>query len=567
MNVVRPSSDFFTAPTTVDFIVPDSVAFREYIKDKPYIIPTVTLVGGYILFYTDEQNIAEGVQNFGSYVDYSYSTVLGLLGERALKAAGILRVQEQPFLNLRGSGVLVGIVDTGIDYTNSVFRYEDGTSKIAGIYDQTAMGTPPFDFVIGQEYTQEQINAALLSEDPLSIVPVDDPSGHGTFLASVAAGREEGDFLGAAPDAELLIVKLRKARPYYLKKYLIPSDQEYAFESSSVMLGIEYIVRKAQELGRPAAICIGLGTNLGGHDGFSLFEQYLDRVSILPGIALSVAGGNEVEARHHYSGTIEGTERPRTVEIRVGEDAGDIYLGIWNTAADRVSVSVTSPTGEVVERFPAVDLGRLETKLILEQATVIIEYYFPTRRLGSQNTVIKILDATPGIWTITLYGEIILEGQFHIWLPITGFVSPTVEFLVPDPYYTIVVPATALQPIDCGGYDDLTNSLYENSSWGPTRLNVLSPDLVAPAVNVVGVFPKTGFGVMTGTSVAAAITTGACALMLEWGIVEGRNLSMSTSQIRAYLIRGAVRFPDVVYPNNQWGYGILNLYDSFAALR
>ena len=567
MNVKIPSSEFFTAPGTVDLVTPDSVAFREYIKDKPYIIPTVTLVGGYILFYTDEQNIAEGVQNFGSYVDYSQSTVLGLLGERALKAAGILRVQKQPFLDLRGSGVLVGIVDTGIDYTNSVFRYEDGGSKIASIYDQTAMGTPPFDFVIGQEYTQEQINAALLSEDPLSIVPVDDPSGHGTFLASVAAGREEGDFLGAAPDAELLIVKLRKAREYYLREYLIPPDQEYAFESSSVMLGIEYILRKAEKLGRPAAICLGLGTNFGGHDGLSIFEQYLDRVSILPGIALSVAGGNEVNAKHHYSGTIEGTERPHTVELRVGEDAGDIYLNIWNTAADRVSVSVTSPTGEVVERFPAVDLGRLETRLVLEQATVVIEYYFPTRGLGSQNTVIKILDATPGIWTITLYGEIILEGQFHIWLPIRGFVSPTVEFLVPDPFYTITSPGTSLQLISCGGYNDLANSLYENSSWGPSRIEALLPDLVAPAVNVVGVFPKTGFGVMTGTSVGAAITTGACALMLEWGIVKGRNLTMSTSQIRAYLIRGAVRFPEVEYPNYQWGYGILNLYDSFEALR
>ena len=524
--------------------------------------------GGFIIVYTDNQYFDRLLAELGSFFNFAQSTVLGLMGERALEAAGILRVQEQPFLNLRGSGVLVGIVDTGIDYTNSVFRYEDGSSKIVSIFDQTDFeGTPPYDFLIGQEYTQEQINEALMSEDPLSIVPVDDPSGHGTFLASVAAGREEGNFLGAAPDAELIVVKLKKARPYYLKKYLIPSDQEYVYESSAIMVGIEYIIRKARDLGRPAAICLGLGTNFGGHDGFSVFGRYLNRVSILPGIALSVAGGNEVNAKHHYSGTIEGTERPHTVGLRVGENAGDIYLSIWNTAADRVSVSVTSPTGEVVERFPAVDLGRLETRLVLEQATVVIEYYFPTRGLGSQNTVIKILDATPGIWTITLYGEIILEGQFHIWLPIRGFVSPAVEFLVPDPFYTITSPGTSLQAISCGGYNDLANSLYENSSWGPSRIEALLPDLVAPAVNVVGVFPKTGFGVMTGTSVGAAITTGACALMLEWGIVKGRNLSMSTSQIRAYLIRGAVRFPEVEYPNYQWGYGILNLYDSFEALR
>ena len=251
----------------------------------------------------------------------------------------------------------------------------------------------------------------------------------------------------------------------------------------------------------------------------------------------------------------------------MGENAGDIYVSIWNTAADRVSVSVTSPTGEVIERFPAADLGRLETRLILEQSIVIIEYFFPTRGLGAQNTVIKILKATEGIWSINLYGEIILQGRFHMYLPIRGFVSPTVEFLEPDPYYTLLVPGTTLQAITVGGYNSLTNSLYENSSWGPSRLDILGPDLVAPSVNVRGAFPRTGFGTMTGTSVGTAITTGAGALFLQWGVVEERYQAMCTCQIRAYLIRGATRFPDVVYPNEQWGYGILNLYASFEALR
>ena len=129
-------------------------------------------------------------------------------GKRALEAAGILRVQEQPFLNLRGSGVLVGIVDTGIDYTNSVFRYEDGTSKIASIYDQTATGTPPFDFTIGQEYTQGQINEALMSEDPLSIVPVDDPSGHGNLFGLRRGGEgKRGIFSAPRPTPSCLSLK------------------------------------------------------------------------------------------------------------------------------------------------------------------------------------------------------------------------------------------------------------------------------------------------------------------------------------------------------------------------
>jgi len=528
MNSNQSIGEFIDAPNTVDFIVPNSEYFLNYIKDKPYIVPTTVLTGDFLLAYVNVEYVDDLIEELGSYFEFAQSTVLGLLGERALTASGIIQAQEQPFLSLRGQGVLVGIIDTGIDYTSDVFRYEDGTSKIVSIYDQTKRGAVPYGLSIGIEYTQEQINQALASDDPLSIVPVTDPVGHGTFLASVSAGRETEDFIGAAPDAELVVVKLRTAREYYRRKYLVPPDQENAYESAAVMLGIEYIVKKAQELGRPAAICLGVGTNFGGHDGFSLFEEFISIISELPGFAVSLASGNEVNARHHYRGTIEDVEQPQRVELRVGEDAGDIYMTMYSSAADRVSVSITSPTGEVIERFPAVDLGRLETRLILEQATVIVEYHFPTRGKGSQHTVIKILNATPGIWTITIYGEILLEGSFHIWLPLRGFVSPNVEFLLPNPYYTVVLPATTFQALICGGYNDVENSLYEQSSWGPTRIEFQVPDLVAPAVDVVGVYPRIGLGTMTGTSVAAAITTGACALALEWGIVRGNYIAMCT---------------------------------------
>jgi len=567
MNINQPISEFIDAPNTLEFIVPNTEYFLQFIQDKPYIIATTELTGDLLLAYVDQAYTDELFDELGSFFQFAQSTVLGLLGERELAAAGILEVQEQPFLRLRGQGVLVGIIDTGIDYTSDVFRYEDGTSKIAAIYDQTTRGQVPYGLSVGIEYSQEQINQALASDDPLSIVPVTDPVGHGTFLASVAAGRDTEDFIGAAPDAELLVVKLKPAREYYRRKFLVPPEQENAYSSATVMLGIDYAVRKAQDLGRPVAICLGLGTNFGSHGGLSVFEQYIATISRLPAVALTLAVGNEVNARHHYLGTIEDMQQPHRVELRVGDDAGDIYLSIWSSAADRIAVSITSPAGEVVERVPAVDLGSLERRLILEPATVIVEYYFPTLGKGAQNTVIKILNATPGIWTITLYGEIILEGTFHIWLPIRGFVSPNVEFLLPNPYYTVVIPATTFQALTTGGYNDIQNSLYEQSSWGPNALELQVPDLVAPAVEVVGVYPLIGLGTMTGTSVAAAITTGAAALALEWGIVRGNYLSMCTCQIRAYLIRGAIRMPGVEYPNPQTGYGQLNLFNAFNLLR
>ena len=142
------------------------------------------------------------------------------------------------------------------------------------IYDQTASGEPPEGFLLGREYRKAEIDAALASENPYALVPERDEEGHGTFLASVAAGRESPSFSGAAPDAEIIAVKLKKARPFYREKYCVPPEQEHAYESSAVMLGVEYILRKARELGRPVAICIGLGTNSGSHDGASRSEEH-----------------------------------------------------------------------------------------------------------------------------------------------------------------------------------------------------------------------------------------------------------------------------------------------------
>lgn len=246
----------------------------------------------------------------------------------------------------------MGIVDTGIDYTLDTFRYEDGTSKIISIYDQTAEGEPPPGYYMGVEYTNEQINAALASDNPLEIVPVSDPSGHGTFLASIAAGREDNGFVGAAPDAELIVVKLRKARPYYLDLFSVPAEQENAFESNAIILGIDYILNRAFALGKPVAICIGLGSNFGTHTSFSIFEEYLTDISNLAGVCLCIAAGNESQARHHTMGQVSAQAETYDIDIKAGENAGDILVSIWTGVSDRVSVSIRSPTGELVPRIP-----------------------------------------------------------------------------------------------------------------------------------------------------------------------------------------------------------------------
>lgn len=552
-------------PGTVDFIVRRNT-FTESLLQKYEIAVAYIVAGRYIIAYAREEVFVEFRSVLGAGAISAISIVLGPLDRPALEASGITQVHRQPFLDLQGQGVIVGIVDTGIDYTLDTFRYEDGTSKILSIFDQTVEGEPPPGYYIGVEYTNEQINAALASDNPLDIVPVTDPSGHGTFLASIAAGRADNGFVGAAPDADLIVVKLRKARPYYLNLFSVPPEQENVFESNAVILGIDYIIQRATALNRPVAICLGLGSNFGTHTSFSIFEEYLSDIANLAGVALCIAAGNESQARHHTMGVIAAPGETYDIDIKVGENAGDIFISIWTGVSDRISVSIRSPTGELVSRVPARSGFSYDAQLLLERSAVNVSYFFPIEGLGGQLTAVKIIDATPGIWTITIYGDIILDGQFHSWLPMTGFVSPTVEFLAANPNYTITVPAALFGGIVCGAYNYRTDSLFPMSSWGPSRVGDLAPDLVAPGVDIVGYYPG-GKGTMSGTSVAAAITTGAAALMLQWGIVDGNDPALSTYQIRAYLIRGCDRDETQTYPNNRWGYGSLNLFRAFQLMR
>jgi len=560
------NDDILYSPDVVDFIIRKDASYERFILENPGLIISQTLIGTYTICYARIEDYLQMTEYMGTDFINTVPKVMGLTDTASLEASGILQVQEQPFLNLKGQNVLMGFVDTGIDYTQPVFRYEDGTSKIQYIYDQSVPGVPPEGFPLGTEYTNEQINEALASENPYDIVPQRDVAGHGTFLASVAAGRPIDNFVGAAPDSEIIMVKLKKAYRFYLERFCVPPEQENAFSSASVMLGIEYILQKAQELNRPAVICIGLGSNYDSHDGFGAIEEYLCNVSNIPGVCICISIGNESQSRHHFSQQITQGTPPTNIDIRVGDNAGNIYMVITNNICDRISVSLRSPTGEVINRVPAISGYTLTTRLILENATVSISYYFPLEGSGDQITIVRLLDTTPGVWTITVYGDIIINGSINAWLPITGFVSPTVEFLSSDPYNTITSPANGFGAIRCGAYNSLRASLYPRSSWGPTRLSPDAPDLVAPGFQVRGYYP-TGYGTMDGTSAATAITAGACALMLQWGIVEGNDLGFCTPVIRAFLIRGCNRTDLIEYPNPQWGYGALNLLQTFSYMR
>ena len=553
--------EFVTLPTTVTFDAMSTRSLQELAKQHSYIKLGTQLGTGYVPVYVDIEHIPILSHELGKHYLLN-PAILSPLGEFSNTQAGITSVVQHPHLKLTGKGVIIGIVDTGIDYTKDVFRCDDGSSKIISIWDQTIEGTRPPELYFGAEYTREQINEALRSDHPHDIVPSTDTDGHGTFLASLAAGCSTHTFSGAAPDAQLVVVKLKRAHPYFINNFLLPPDNPNYYQNSDIMLGMQHIVNMAKKLDAPMVICLGMGSNDTGHDGYTMFEDYISYISERPGFAVVNAAGNESNAKHHTQGHMARTGSTDMIGIRVGDPQASFRVSIYGSSYDKISVGITSPSGQAISRVPFnLDTSTTET-FTFDRTTITINYY------RAINMVISIgfQNAKEGIWEMILYGDSILGGEYHAWLPITGQISPNVHFMKPVPDVTIVYPAAALKTMACGAYDAHSGSLYVSSSWGPTRLPRIAPDFVAPGVEVEGMSP-TGLGTMTGTSAAAAITAGAVALMMQWGIIEGNYPSMDGEAARVLLISGCNRDAAQSYPNNQWGYGRLDLYQTFSSIR
>ena len=480
--------------------------------------------------------------------------------------SGITQIQGSA-LALTGRGVVIGFLDTGIRYEEEVFRNEDGSTRILGIWDQTIQtGQPPAGILYGTEYQREQINEALQSENPRQIVPSYDEIGHGTALASVAAGsslRNGLGFLGAAPQADIVMVKLRQAKQHLREFYLV-DESVPAYAESDVMVALKYLESYAVSLNRPLIICMGIGTSMGDHEGHSTLATYLNQIATRRSRVVIVCGGNEGNSAHHYVGTsIEGLrETVDNVEIRVDGTQIGFTAELWGSVPARHSIAIRSPGGEIT---PTVDFREQESRrftFIYERTTIEVDHILVEQGSGEELIFFRFIAPTPGIWTIQVtISESNGESSFHIWLPLTQFLQSNTYFLRPSPYITLTEPANIREVISVTTYNDVNGSFWAESGRGFTRLSRIKPDICAPGVNI-----STILGKRTGSSMAAALTAGAAALFMEWAVVRGNQTRVESRELKNYLIRGADRSPEIDYPSREWGYGKLDLAGTFDVL-
>ena len=503
---------------------------------------------------------------------FGYSVIpacYGLCSQRSLEASGITRLRRLPAFNLRGQGVIIGIIDTGIDYTNSVFRKADGTTRIAALWDQTIESDRfPLPFYYGTQYLAEEINQALNSENPYEIVPSRDENGHGTMLAGIAAGSEvsDQDFSGVVPDSELIVVKLKQAKPSLMDFYIIPSDVP-CYQENDIMWATKYIIDTARSLQRPVVICIGMGSSQGSHDGRGALSNSLSVTGDFPGVVVCIAAGNEGSTRRHFYSEIDSAIGYTTVELHVADQEPGFSMEIWGTAPNTYSIDILSPTGEYIPRIPESLRINRDISFIFENTRIAVDYQMVESSTGDQLILLRFRNPTHGIWRLQVYGRGNLQGSFHSWLPMNGFVSDDTYFVQSDPFTTITSPGNSLVPITVTAYNADNNNFYQRSSRGYSRINAIKPEIAAPGVGITAPDLNQGFTNLSGTSAAAAHTAGVAAMILEWGIVKGNYPGIDTVEVKKFMIRGAKRNPGITYPNRDWGYGILDVFNIFDMLR
>lgn len=477
-----------------------------------------------------------------------------------LEVSGIL-AQQRPPLSLTGRGVLLAVIDTGIDYEDPAFRYSDGSTRIRAIWDQTDQsGEPPEGFAYGTLYTREQIDKALSGADPGQIVAQRDEIGHGTAMASAAAGsRLDGGvtFTGAAPDAELVVVKLKQAKQY-LRDYYFTKPDVPAYSTDDLMFGIKFAESFAVSFFQPVVILLGVGTSLGCHNGTSLLSEYIQSVSQRLGRVVVTGGGNEGNSAGHFRAILEDTMRP--AEIRVGENTRGFMAELWGMQPAEFRISVRSPGGEMISEVDFRLSRAVDYTFVYERTRLRMDYVPNERNTGDELIVLRFDNPTPGIWTILVRGErTVPNAIFDLWLSPRQFIDGEVSFLTPSPEVTLTMPSYEPDAVSVSTYNSQNGSFYFLSGQGFSRTGkMIKPDLAAPGVSI-----STIRGPYSGGAMAAALTAGAVAQLLQWAVAERNAPFVSGREIRTYLTRGAREETGEDYPSRRWGYGRLDLRKTF----
>lgn len=488
-----------------------------------------------------------------------------------LETSNIIQFTEGKPIDLTGTGVIIGTIDTGIDYLNVEFTREDETTRILSIWDQTdSSGVPPENIRYGSVYSNEQINSAIkLSKDggdPYSIVPERDTNGHGTQCAGIIGARGYNNVRGAAPNCDFIVVKVRPTREFS-EISEISSTSIPIYHNTDIATAMLYLIQEKAKYQRPIVIFLPMSSNLGGHDGTSAIEELIDYYSFAATVTFALGTGNQGNSETHSSGYINNTGETVSVELSVGPNQGNLNVSIWCRYPDKISLGITSPSGQVVSRIPVKISQNVAINFLYENTTTEVTYFFPEVISGNELIFLSFSNIAPGIWTVTLFGDYIVNGLFNVWIDQRPLSRPGTALLNPDNFVTLAIPSTSATAITTAFYNQNTDTIGSESGVGFTSTNEIKPEITCGGVNVLTTSLNNTTTTISGSSAATAVLTGAIALLYQWGIIENNLPNMSSETIKTFLIRGTRKRPNEAYPSPYWGYGTLDMLGVFDAIR
>ena len=508
--------------------------------------------------------------SLGEFNYSNYPSCYTLQSNIALEELGVAKVQNNPNFNLFGTGTILGFIDSGINYQHPAFLYQDNSTRIHTIWDQTiTKEDAPINesFPYGTIYSKEQINKALQQPYPLELVPVTDEIGHGTAIAGLAAGSvdKQNNFSGVASLSELVVVKLKKAKQVTKKFFSIPEDA-LVYQETDILLAVKFIEAIARALERPLVLCIAVGTNQGGHDGIGPLSSYLDNITALPRCCVLACAGNEGDSKRHYFTEIKRGDPSKEFELNVGEKDKYFFIEFWLQPIQRVALEITSPSGEKVSNLnPGINQPRKHT-FVFGTTVICVNNIATESESGDQLIWLRFDKAQSGVWKFKTNNIDKTNSKINAWLPCGDIISNETFFFESDPNITITAPGNAISPITITSYNTLEGGISYFSGKGDTRKGEIKPDLASPGTDLKAPSNKNGYVVATGTGAATALASGIVSLLFEWAIVKGNYTNMTGREVQTWLVRGAKRDIYQEYPNSSWGYGKIDLYGAFEKL-
>ncbi len=574
----------------------ESTERKNFYNDKNYISFVVAYDGNIkkeiddindaSIFFIDDnfailsiklQNYMETIRSIKSII-YIELNGIYTLGESPVEDSKAPIFHRNPSLNLRGSGVVVAIVDTGIDYLNNEFMREDETTRILRIWDQTIdSGKIPDGFISGSEYTEEDINKAIQAQkqgqNPYDIVPSKDDYGHGTKMAGIVGARGiNREIVGVAPDCEFIIIKLQEASKEYVDFYYAKGDKA-KYRNTDIIMALKYLYELSFTLNKPMIIYLPLGSNLGDHAGASILERYVDtKISGRNSLFVVTSTGNQGNTDTHTSGEIKSNGDSQIIELNCGKEQKGLVLQIYAQRPSKIKLGILSPSGERFENTNPRKTKHILIndapiwKFIYEGTTVQVTYDSPDEFTGDDKFVIKMEGITEGVWRFILTSNNIVDGKYYAWILQRELLDEDTRFLNPSPYTTLTIPGTAKTIINTSYYNQNNGAIVSESGRGYTMKDYIQPIITAGGINAITTKPGGGTITMSGASVAGAILAGCCALIIQWAVVDGNDPQMYATKLQAYIIRGARKREGDTYPNRQWGYGILDMQEIFKSL-